>query len=57
MGALWHPKAIRRVHLDAGGFEGGGRKIVWHTTEGAGLLKIGLSLADAARTLANGRRR
>lgn len=33
MGALWHPRAVRRVHIDAGGFQGGGHKLVWHTTE------------------------
>lgn len=37
MGALWHPKAVRRTHEDAGSFQGGGKKIVWHTTEGTSL--------------------
>lgn len=41
MGALWHPKAIRRIHIDAGVFQGGGRKIVWHTTEGTSLPNYG----------------
>jgi hypothetical protein len=41
MGALWHPKAVRRIHIDAGGFQGGGRKLVWHTTETAGLPNYG----------------
>jgi hypothetical protein len=39
--ALWHPKAVRRIHLDAGGFQGGGRKLVWHTTEGTSLPNYG----------------
>lgn len=37
MGALWHPDAVRRVSRDAGSFQGGGRKLVWHTTEGSSL--------------------
>ncbi|HEV7808357.1 MAG TPA: N-acetylmuramoyl-L-alanine amidase [Solirubrobacteraceae bacterium] len=41
MGVLWHPDAVRRIHIDAGGFQGGGRKIVWHTTEGSGLPNYG----------------
>jgi Putative peptidoglycan binding domain/Mannosyl-glycoprotein endo-beta-N-acetylglucosaminidase len=41
VGALWHPGAIRRIHIDAGGFQGGGRKLVWHTTEGASLPNYG----------------
>jgi N-acetyl-anhydromuramyl-L-alanine amidase AmpD len=41
MCALWHPDAIRRMHNDAGGFEGGGHKLVWHTTEGGSLPNYG----------------
>jgi hypothetical protein len=41
MCALWHPQAVRRVHIDAGGFTGGGRKLVWHTTEGGSLPNYG----------------
>jgi hypothetical protein len=41
VGALWHPKAVRRIHIDAGGFEDGGRKLVWHTTEGTSLPDYG----------------
>jgi hypothetical protein len=41
MGAIWHPRAVRRVHIDAGGFQGGGRKLVWHTTEGTSLPNYG----------------
>ena len=25
VGAVWHPKAVRRTHIDAGSFQGGGR--------------------------------
>jgi Putative peptidoglycan binding domain/Mannosyl-glycoprotein endo-beta-N-acetylglucosaminidase/N-acetylmuramoyl-L-alanine amidase len=39
--ALWHPDAVRRIHIDAGGFTGGGRKLVWHTTEGGSLPNYG----------------
>jgi peptidoglycan hydrolase-like protein with peptidoglycan-binding domain len=39
--ALWHPSAVRRIHIDAGGFTGGGRKLVWHTTEGGSLPNYG----------------
>lgn len=35
--AVWHPKAIRVPHQDAGAFTGGGAKLVWHTTEGSSL--------------------
>lgn len=31
----WHPGAIRQALPDAGPFTGGGRKLVWHTTEGS----------------------
>jgi hypothetical protein len=41
VGAIWHPKAVRRIHQDAGAFQGGGRKIVWHTTEGTSLPNYG----------------
>lgn len=41
MCAVWHPKAVRRIHIDAGGFTGGGRKVVWHTTEGGSLPNYG----------------
>ena len=41
MAALWHPRATRRTQIDAGGFEGGGHKIVWHTTEGTSLPNYG----------------
>jgi len=41
MGALWHPNAVRRVHQDAGAWQGGGRKLVWHTTEGSSLPNYG----------------
>jgi hypothetical protein len=41
MCALWHPDAVRRIHRDAGGFEGGGHKLVWHTTEGSSLPNYG----------------
>src|SRR3954468_17328994 len=41
MGATWHPDAVRRTHIDAGGFQGGGRKLVWHTTEGSSLPNYG----------------
>ncbi len=33
--ALWHPHAIRVPGRTAGRQAGGGRKIVWHTTEGS----------------------
>ncbi len=41
MGALWHPNAIRRIHTDSGLHQGGGKKIVWHTTETNGLPNYG----------------
>ena len=41
MGALWHPNAIRRIHTDSGFHQGGGRKVVWHTTEGTSLPNYG----------------
>jgi hypothetical protein len=40
-GALWHPDATRVTHQDAGAFTGGGRKLVWHTTEGSSLPDYG----------------
>jgi hypothetical protein len=40
-GALWHPRAARAPHIDSGSFAGGGRKIVWHTTEGSSLPNYG----------------
>jgi hypothetical protein len=33
MGALWHPTAVRRIHIDSGPHQSGNPKIVWHTTE------------------------
>lgn len=33
----WHPGATVVRHSDAGQFTGGGRKLVWHTTEGSSL--------------------
>ncbi len=33
--APWHPHAIRVPGRTAGPYAGGGRKIVWHTTEGS----------------------
>ncbi len=41
MGGLWHPHAVRKEHINAGGFQGGGKKIVWHTTEGTSLPNYG----------------
>jgi hypothetical protein len=41
MGALWHPNAVRRIHRDSGPHQGGGRKIVWHTTETPNLPNYG----------------
>jgi hypothetical protein len=41
MGALWHPNAVRKVHIDSGLHQGGGRKLVWHTTEGTSLPNYG----------------
>ena len=35
MAALWHPDAQRISFGGIGDFAGGGRKIVWHTTEGS----------------------
>lgn len=35
--ALWNPAATKKVYSSAGSFTGGGRKIVWHTTEGGSL--------------------
>jgi peptidoglycan hydrolase-like protein with peptidoglycan-binding domain len=53
--ALWHPKAVRRIHLDAGGFQGGGRKLVWHTTEGTSLPNYGGSAPHFTLDPADGR--
>jgi hypothetical protein len=39
--AFWHPRATRKIHRDAGSFVGGGRKLVWHTTEGGSLPNYG----------------
>jgi hypothetical protein len=40
--AVWHPNAKKVVNLDAGDFQGsGGRKLVWHTTEGSSLPNYG----------------
>jgi N-acetyl-anhydromuramyl-L-alanine amidase AmpD len=55
MGALWHPNAVRRAHIDAGGFQGGGRKIVWHTTEGTSLPNYGGSAPHFTLDPADGR--
>lgn len=55
MGALWHPKAVRRTHIDAGGFEEGGRKLVWHTTEGTSLPNYGGSAPHFTLDPADGR--
>ena len=41
MCAQWHPRAVRRRHIDAGNFTDGGRKLVWHTTEGGSLPNYG----------------
>jgi hypothetical protein len=55
VGALWHPKAVRRIHIDAGGFEDGGRKLVWHTTEGTSLPDYGGSSPHFTLDPADGR--
>lgn len=55
MGALWHPDAVRRVHQDAGAFQGGGRKLVWHTTETSGLPNYGGSAPHFTLDPATGR--
>lgn len=55
MGALWHPAATRRTHIDAGGFQGGGRKLVWHTTEGSSLPNYGGSAPHFTLDPSNGR--
>ena len=55
MGALWHPNAVRRVHIDAGGFQGGGHKIVWHTTETSNLPNYGGSAPHFTLDPATGR--
>ena len=55
MGAVWHPKAIRRTHIDAGAFQGGGRKLVWHTTEGTSLPNYGGSAPHFTLDPADGR--
>ncbi|HEX6713527.1 MAG TPA: peptidoglycan-binding domain-containing protein, partial [Thermoleophilaceae bacterium] len=53
--ALWHPEAVRRRHDDAGGFMGGGRKLVWHTTEGSSLPNYGRSAPHFTLDPADGR--
>ena len=55
MGARWHPQAVRRIHINAGGFQGGGHKIVWHTTEGSSLPNYGGSAPHFTLDPANGR--
>lgn len=55
VGALWHPNAVRRIHIDAGGFQGGGRKIVWHTTETRNLPNYGGSAPHFTLDPATGR--
>jgi hypothetical protein len=35
--AAWHPRAIRIVYPSMGPYTGGGRKLLWHTTEGYSL--------------------
>jgi hypothetical protein len=35
--AAWHPRAIRIVYPSMGAYTGGGRKLLWHTTEGYSL--------------------
>jgi N-acetyl-anhydromuramyl-L-alanine amidase AmpD len=55
MGALWHPDAVRRIHQDAGSFTGGGKKIVWHTTETSGLPNYGGSAPHFTLDPADGR--
>lgn len=55
MGALWHPDAIRRIHPDSGGHQGGGHKIVWHTTETHGLPNYGGSAPHFTLDPATGR--
>ncbi|MDQ3729662.1 MAG: peptidoglycan-binding domain-containing protein [Actinomycetota bacterium] len=54
MGAVWHPNAVRRTHIDAGGFQGGGRKLVWHTTEGSSRPNYGGSAPHFTLNPANG---
>lgn len=55
MGALWHPDAVRRIHPDAGAFTGGGRKLVWHTTETKALPNYGGSAPHFTLDPATGR--
>lgn len=55
MAALWHPKAVRRTQTDAGGFQGGGHKLVWHTTEGTSLPNYGGSSPHFTLDPADGR--
>jgi N-acetyl-anhydromuramyl-L-alanine amidase AmpD len=55
MGALWHPNAVRRIHSDAGGFQSGGRKLVWHTTETSNLPNYGGSAPHFTLDPANAR--
>lgn len=55
MGAIWHPDAVRRIHIDAGGFQAGGRKLVWHTTETTGLPNYGGSAPHFTLDPADGR--
>ena len=55
MEARWHPQAVRRIHINAGGFQGGGHKIVWHTTEGSSLPNYGGSAPHFTLDPANGR--
>jgi N-acetylmuramoyl-L-alanine amidase len=55
MGALWHPSAVRRIHIDAGGFQDGARKLVWHTTETHDLPNYGGSAPHFTLDPATGR--
>jgi hypothetical protein len=55
MGALWHPTAVRRIHRDSGAHQGGGRKIVWHTTETRNLPNYGGSAPHFTLDPADGR--
>jgi hypothetical protein len=52
---MWHPGAVRRTHPDAGSFRGGGHKLVWHTTEVAGLPNYGGSAPHFTLDPADGR--
>jgi hypothetical protein len=55
LAAIWHPGAVRRTHPDAGNFQGGGHKLVWHTTEGTSLPNYGGSAPHFTLDPADGR--